>query len=229
MDRDQLEAWLQEGLSLPQIGALVGRDPSTVGYWVRKHGLVANGRDKYAPRGGIVREQLESLVERGATQTEIAKKLGVSISTVRHWLMKYGLATKRYRRRRKEVLRAVESGLTQIEMDCPRHGRTRFFVWKSGRARCAQCNSDAVAKRRRRVKEILVEEAGGACQVCGYNRHAGALQFHHRDPELKVFGIAGRGVTRAIAEARREAAKCVLLCANCHAEVEAGAATLPAT
>ena len=38
MDRDLLERYLEEGLSLPQIGALVGRDPSTVGYWVRSTG-----------------------------------------------------------------------------------------------------------------------------------------------------------------------------------------------
>ena len=53
MDRDQLKAWLEEGHSLPQIGRLADRDPSTVGYWVSKYGLVANGRDKYAPRGGL--------------------------------------------------------------------------------------------------------------------------------------------------------------------------------
>ena len=55
MDRAQLKAWLEEGLSLPQIGALSGRDPSTVHYWVQKHGLIANGRAKYAPRGGLSR------------------------------------------------------------------------------------------------------------------------------------------------------------------------------
>jgi hypothetical protein len=32
MDRDQLKAWIDAGLSLPQIGALTNRDPSTVGY-----------------------------------------------------------------------------------------------------------------------------------------------------------------------------------------------------
>jgi hypothetical protein len=37
----------------------------------------------------------------------------------------------------------------------------------------------------------------------------------------------GEGVTRSRAEARAEARKCVLLCANCHAEVEAGYRSLP--
>ena len=54
-----------------------------------------------------------------------------------------------------------------------------------------------------------------------------ALQFHHLDATAKEFQISERGVTRSIAAARAEAAKCVLLCANCHAEVEAGAATIP--
>jgi hypothetical protein len=46
VDRDRLKVYLEQGLSLIQIGALENRDPSTVGYWVRKHGLEANGRDR---------------------------------------------------------------------------------------------------------------------------------------------------------------------------------------
>ena len=55
MDRDRLEHWLAEGLSLTEIGSLTNRDPSTVGYWVKKHGLEANGKAKYAPRGRLTR------------------------------------------------------------------------------------------------------------------------------------------------------------------------------
>ena len=84
-----------------------------------------------------------------------------------------------------------------------------------------------VARRRRKIKEILVSEAGGACRLCGYDRYAGALQFHHLDPENKTFQLAGRGLTRSLSIVRQEAKKCVLLCANCHAEVEGGIAILP--
>lgn len=69
-------------------------------------------------------------------------------------------------------------------------------------------------------------EAGGRCTRCGYDRCLGALQFHHRDGEAKRFGLADRGLTRSIERVRAEAAKCVLLCANCHSEVEAGIVTL---
>ena len=57
---------------------------------------------------------------------------------------------------------------------------------------------------------------------CSSNRH-----FHHVDPAQKAFAVSLRGVTRSLAAARAEAAKCVLLCSNCHAEVEHGSAQLP--
>lgn len=72
-------------------------------------------------------------------------------------------------------------------------------------------------------------EAGGACVLCGYSRSLAGLQFHHVDPSEKAFSLSQEGVTRSLARARAEAAKCVLLCANCHAEVEAGVARLPAS
>lgn len=72
----------------------------------------------------------------------------------------------------------------------------------------------------------LVEEFGGKCALCGYDRYLGAIQFHHVDPEQKSFGLACGGITRAIKKVREEAVKCVPLCANCHAEVEGGFARL---
>jgi ribosomal protein L30E len=49
------------------------------------------------------------------------------------------------------------------------------------------------------------------------------------NPEEKSFALAVGGRTRALEVLRREAAKCVLLCPNCHAEVEAGIASLAPT
>jgi hypothetical protein len=70
-------------------------------------------------------------------------------------------------------------------------------------------------------------EAGGACVACGYDRCMAALQFHHLRPDEKQFSLGRKGVARSLEKARAEARKCVLLCANCHAEVEAGALGLP--
>jgi hypothetical protein len=67
-----------------------------------------------------------------------------------------------------------------------------------------------VTERRRRIGQILVEEAGGRCVVCGYAQSVAALQFHHLDPMTKAFSIRYAG-TRALDRIRAEAAKCVLL------------------
>jgi hypothetical protein len=85
-----------------------------------------------------------------------------------------------------------------------------------------------VSNRRRRVKELLVAEAGGRCAACGFSEYLGALHFHHRDPAAKSFELSRQGVTRALALLRQEARKCVLLCANCHAMAEAGLLGVPA-
>ncbi len=227
MDRDQLEAYLEEGLSLPQIGELVGRDPSTVGYWVQKYGLVANGRAKYAPRCGLTQEQLQPLVDQGATLQEMANSLGVSVSTVRHWLTRFGLTTRNRRGPRPRIAEARKAGATKAELDCPRHGRTSFFLRGGVAWRCVKCNQEGVVRWRQQKKRRLVESAGGRCQLCGYDKFNGALHFHHLDPTTKKFSLGRRGITRSFAEALAEAKKCILLCANCHAEVEGGVASLP--
>lgn len=221
MDKRFLEDCLAQGMSLPQIGRLAGKDPSTVGYWVKKHGLRANGADKFSPRGGIDWEVLQIMVDEGFTLEEMADELERSISTVRHWLKQYGLKPTGGRLRR-QTREAKRLGLTHIERECPRHGWTPYVLENRGSYRCMECRAQSVSAWRRRMKAILVFEAGGKCKLCGYDRYMGALEFHHLDPSEKSFQLSARGCTRSIKALRAEAAKCVLLCANCHAEVENG-------
>jgi hypothetical protein len=84
-----------------------------------------------------------------------------------------------------------------------------------------QGNARAVVEWRRRTKARLVALHGGRCVRCGYDTHLAALVFHHRDPGSKNFAISVDGVPRAWARLVEEAAKCDLLCANCHREVHA--------
>lgn len=74
---------------------------------------------------------------------------------------------------------------------------------------------------------MAIEHGGGCCQICGYEKSVRALTFHHRNPEEKDFGVSDKGITRSWAKTKKEIEKCVLLCANCHAEVHDGLATLP--
>jgi transposase-like protein len=172
----------------------------------------------------VERGQLEPLVTEGLSVLEIARRLGVGGTTVRHWLRKHELRTA-------QAVRLSEVPADRpdaIERTCATHGRTEFIrTGGGGYYRCRRCRSDHVSRRRRRVKAALVAEAGGRCVLCGYDRFAGALQFHHRDPMTKSFSLSDLGVARSLDKARAEARKCVLVCANCHAEVEAGIASIP--
>ncbi len=227
MDKRFLEECLEKGMSLEAIGGLAGKHPSTVSYWIQKFGLTANGAARHASRGGVTRAELEPLVNEGLTIEGIAQHLGIGDTTVRHWLRRHGLQTQRAQRRT-ALSRLHGSGKHEVEAKCEKHGQTRHVsVASERRLRCAKCRAEAVSRRRRKVKEILVAEAGGRCVLCGYARHSAALQFHHVDPATKSFGLGVRGITRSIAKLREEASKCVLLCANCHAELEIGVVELP--
>jgi hypothetical protein len=66
-----------------------------------------------------------------------------------------------------------------------------------------------------------VKAAIGRCQLCGYDRYLGALDWHHlkgngggkRRPDIRKYGPA------RFAEAIKD---CLLICSNCHKEVHAG-------
>jgi transposase-like protein len=171
-------------------------------------------------------DRLRALVAEGLSIRRIASELGVGYSTVRYWLGKLGLETAQGTRRR-ESEAARKAGLQKANLLCPKHGHVPFLARREGGYRCSKCNIVAVSRRRRQVKRILVEEAGGECRLCGFSEHPAALQFHHLDPTSKTFHLAQHGHSLSLARMRVEAGKCVLLCANCHALVEAGVKNLP--
>lgn len=221
-----MERSLAAGMSLPEIGRLAGRSPGTVGYWVTKHGLQANGSGRFSRKGPLDREQLRALVADGLTLRDIATELGTLINRVHYWIGKYELGPTGRGQRAAAIRKAREAGVNELSLKCPVHGETAFWIGRTA-VRCRKCNSSGVAQRRRKVKQLLVAEAGGCCRLCGFDRSPAALEFHHLEPATKSFGLGEAGVSRSIARARAEASKCILLCANCHAQVEAGTLELP--
>lgn len=77
--------------------------------------------------------------------------------------------------------------------------------------------SQSVINWRKRQKITLVDYKGGCCEKCGYNKSIAALQFHHKNPEEKDFTIGGSSYS--IDRLKKEADKCMLVCANCHIEI----------
>lgn len=88
-------------------------------------------------------------------------------------------------------------------------------------------------KERLELKHWAVETGGGCCRLCGYQKCMSALEFHHLEPHKKQFSISAaishirfQGIEDCKRELAAEIAKCVLLCANCHREVESGYAVI---
>jgi transposase-like protein len=225
MEREWLRERLVGGASIEAIARELGRHPSTVSYWARKHGLTSTHAPRHAARGGIDRELLAEVVACDLSVRDMAEVFERSPSTIRHWLRRHRLASGPTLRRA-AVAAADAAGQRELQLPCQHHGVTRYVRRVDG-FRCARCEAAHVVAWRRKIKRVLVDEAGGACVLCGYSRFHAALQFHHVDPSEKSFALSREGVTRSLARARAEAKKCVLLCANCHAEVEGGFATLP--
>lgn len=76
-------------------------------------------------------------------------------------------------------------------------------------------------KRALTRKQELLDDKGGKCQLCGYNKCRRVLSFHHRVPKKKSFGLTLNNMwSKTWKELQKEAKKCDLLCLNCHMEIE---------
>jgi transposase-like protein len=226
VDRVWLTERLAAGTSYEAIAREADCSASKVAYWASKHGLTSSHTARHAARGPLDEDLLRALVSSHFSIREIAETMERSTATVRHWLAKLGLETDPTRHS-PAAARAAAAGIAEPTLYCAIHGITRHVRRASGGYRCATCRSTRVSERRRRIKQLLLDEAGGACLVCGYDRCVAALHFHHLDPATKSFALALGGNTRSLDRARAEASKCVVLCANCHAEVESGLTDVP--
>ena len=81
-------------------------------------------------------------------------------------------------------------------------------------------------KKKEHCGTTIKRERGGKCELCGFDKHYNCLDFHHKIPSEKLFQIS-HGHGRSIETIREEAAKCVLVCKNCHYLIHAGVIQLP--
>jgi hypothetical protein len=76
--------------------------------------------------------------------------------------------------------------------------------------RCYSCTSRI---RRYRNKLAAIKLLGSKCNRCGYDKHIGALEFHHlRDKDFNI----GNFTNSAWNKIKKEIEKCELICSNCH-------------
>jgi len=102
---------------------------------------------------------------------------------------------------------------SQDSFVCQKCGKTRRSYGKWKNTICYLCHA------KQNFSQICVSLLGGKCMVCGYSKSLAALHFHHvRDKKFLISSSKTRAWNLVLEELR----KCILLCANCHAEVHVG-------
>ena len=105
----------------------------------------------------------------------------------------------------------LEKPITDFYKQADRSTRSSF---------CKPCKNKYDVLRFVEKKKKAISYKGGCCNHCGYDRYYGALQFHHLDPNEKEADWQ-KLRNRSWSKIKEELDKCLLLCANCHAEVHA--------
>lgn len=68
-------------------------------------------------------------------------------------------------------------------------------------------------------KLFLIDQRGGKCEQCGYNKNIAGFDFHHKDPNEKESKLDMRHLSNSKMDwILKEFDKCEVLCANCHRE-----------
>lgn len=82
--------------------------------------------------------------------------------------------------------------------------------YKAGQATRARVRREGRKAWLREIKSKL------CCAECGFNKHPAALQFHHLGNKIGGVTKLVCNTNKSLDDIRKEMAKCVVLCANCH-------------
>lgn len=170
-------------------------------------------------------EKILELRKLGKTYKEISLELNCTVSTVSYHckINKLDGESNRLTDEDKIELQKLYDEIGSLKKVAKLKGRSfetvQKYVKQKEKTR-KMSNSEAVIDWRKRKKIELVEYKGGKCEICGYNKSVNALQFHHKNPNDKDFTVSGKSLS--FEKLKKEVDKCVLVCANCHAEIHEG-------
>lgn len=116
--------------------------------------------------------------------------------------------------------------MCQMEKPIDEFYKRREHTRKQFSAYCKICTNNMSIERQRNIKQKAIDYKGGCCQICGYNKHNGALEFHHKDPAKKDFNL-GHAKMYSFEKIKPELDKCILVCSNCHREIHGGLIEIP--
>ncbi|MDP9326542.1 MAG: hypothetical protein M3O87_08440 [Candidatus Dormibacteraeota bacterium] len=105
-------------------------------------------------------------------------------------------------------------GLARLCKACQR-AYLKDHYWRNRQAYIAKAHARNKAERAK-LRKLLHELKGVPCADCGVGFPPWVMQFDHVRG-VKVFEV-GRGISATRVRMLQEAAKCEVVCANCHAQ-----------
>lgn len=81
------------------------------------------------------------------------------------------------------------------------------------------------ARRRAETKRLIADFKRNGCALCPEDEPC-CMSAHHRDRKQKRFTL-GKAFHYGVESVRKELAKCVCVCENCHRKIHAGLKRLP--
>lgn len=162
----------------------------------------------------ITKEELkDKYITQSWTQHKIAAFYKCSRSVISARLKKFNLLLKE-----------------RTEFFCKTCGETdKQFFKNRVKTRCNKCLQKQSLQQLQKRKQRMIDYKGSVCQICGYSKYTGALEFHHIDPSTKEMEVRSipYARTKSWDKIITELDKCILLCSNCHREVHADITQLP--
>ena len=120
---------------------------------------------------------------------------------------------KQYSQNHKKQLR--EKGRQYYHKNREKMLEKKAIYNKNNPEKCAIWSKRLYDKRRKLIDDYKLSKG---CSICGYNKYAAALEFHHNgDKEFTISHL----LQHKVKTLKKEMGKCIILCANCHAELHA--------
>jgi len=131
--------------------------------------------------------------------------------------------TKRYQQNNPEKMREIAKKWRNNNHDKAKESVKKWQSNNPDKVRKGQ--TDRLVKNKK-TRMNLIGIFGGACSLCGYNRCSSALEFHHfnRDEKKLYRTSLSKSMVHqsyiVLKELQQYPERFILLCANCHREVE---------
>ena len=127
--------------------------------------------------------------------------------TVEHWLF---------------LLQSGTGGIQIRCRDCWKEYQRILHRKRKARLRIGGPKVRVKGKARADKKRYINSLKQPGCNICGYNKSLCALHFHHLHEKVIEFANIA---SVSFARLKEEAKKCIIVCANCHAEIHDGLIT----